>query len=134
MIKALILAATLCTALTTTFSAHAYDGSELLTDCQAADAIYQGDKGKDPQQQIRSTRCIAYVSGVADGYAVGEHLAKSVGLGLGAFCLPADDEIQRRLVGAVVRHLERLPAATRQAGQPGPLVAGALAKAFPCSE
>jgi hypothetical protein len=132
MIKALILAATLSTALTTTFSAHAYDGNELLADCQAADAIYQGDKGKDPQQQIRSTRCIAYVSGVADGYAVGEHLAKSVGLGLVAFCLPADDEIQRRLVGAVVRHLERLPAATRQAGQPGPLVAGALAQAFSC--
>ncbi|MDD2883666.1 MAG: Rap1a/Tai family immunity protein [Dechloromonas sp.] len=130
MIKPALLLATLLTCL----PAHAYEGAELLADCQAADALYQGEKNSAPQHAIRSTRCIAYISGIADGYAIGHHLAKSVGVGLGAFCLPDDSEIQRRLVGAVLRHLERLPNSALSQGQPGPLVAGALAKAFPCTE
>jgi hypothetical protein len=72
------------------------------------------------------------VAGFADGYAVSKHLADKVGVRLNAFCLPPDDNLPRRLVRAVLDHLERLPAN----GDSGTatLVAGALSRAFPCPD
>ena len=113
-------------------SAQAYTGQELRGDCQAADEIYSGQKSSDPFHAIRSARCIAYVAGFADSYSVSEYLAGKVGVKLNAFCLPNDPDLSMRLVRAVVIHVERVPPRTTVG--PSTLVAGALAKAFPCSD
>ena len=112
--------------------AQAYSGKELLEDCQAAEAFYQQKKADDPYQSVRGARCLAYVGGFADGYEVGNFLAGKVGVDLNAFCLPTGDDLQFRLVRAVVTHLERQPPNT--AASPRTLVAGALSKAFPCGQ
>lgn len=114
------------------FSAHAYNGNELLGDCRAAEEGFDGKHNSDPYQSLRSTRCLSYVSGFADGYAVGDYLAERVGVGLNAFCLPKDPDLSRRLVRAVVIHVERVPPDTGVST--ATLVAGALAKAFPCPD
>ncbi|HJW26065.1 MAG TPA: Rap1a/Tai family immunity protein [Rhodocyclaceae bacterium] len=112
--------------------AHAYSGQELLADCRAAEALYQEKKAENPYQSLQGARCIAYVTGFADGYGVGDYLAGQVGVQLNAFCLPKGDDLQYRLVRAVVTHLERQPP---NASAPGrTLVAGALSKAFPCGQ
>lgn len=113
-------------------SAQAYTGHELRGDCQVADEMYAGKKSSDPFQAIRSARCIAYVAGFADSYAVSDYLAEQVGIKLNAFCLPKDTDLSLRLVRAVVIHVERVPPTTTVS--PATLVAGALAKAFPCSD
>jgi hypothetical protein len=113
-------------------SAHAYTGQELRGDCQVADEMYAGQKTSDPFQSIRSARCIAYIAGFADSYAVSDYLAGQVGIKLNAFCLPKDPDLSMRLVRAVVIHVERVPPNTTVS--PATLVAGALAKAFPCSD
>lgn len=111
-------------------SAHAYSIEEMRGDCQAADDIYAGKKSTDPNQAIRSTRCIAYVSGFADGYAVSDYLADKIGVKLNAFCLPHEPDLARRLVRAVLAHLEYLP--PKPSGDTAMLVAGALARSFSC--
>ena len=113
-------------------SAQAYTGQELRGDCQAANEMYAGQKSSDPFQAIRSARCIAYVAGFADSYGVSDYLAEQVGVKLNAFCLPKDPDLSMRLVRAVVIHVERVPPNTTVS--PATLVAGALAKAFPCSD
>ena len=112
--------------------AQAYSSDELRGDCQAAEAFYEQKKDSDPFQSIRSARCIAYVAGFADGYAVSDYLADKVGVKLNAFCLPKDAELSQRLVRAVLLHVERQPAnATSSTAM---LVASALAKSFPCAD
>lgn len=119
--------------LLASLDAHAYSGTELLADCRAAEAFYVEKKSSDPYQSLRSARCLAYVSGVADGYTVGNYLAGKIGVELNAFCLPDEqDDRQYRLVRAVVAHLEKQPP---NADAPArTLVAGAFAKAFPCGQ
>lgn len=113
--------------------AHAYTGKELLADCQAAEALHLDKKASDPYQSLQGSRCMAYVSGFADGYAVTGYLADQVGVQINAFCLPAEgDDRQYRLVRAVLAHLERQPPGSDLA--PRTLVAGALSKAFPCGQ
>jgi hypothetical protein len=114
-------------------NANAYNARELLGDCRAAEKLYAGEKSSDPYVALRSGRCISYVAGFADGYSVGDHLADKVGLRINAFCLPQDDpELSLRLVRAVVIHVERVPPDTTMGT--ATLVAGALARAFPCPE
>jgi hypothetical protein len=120
--------------LATLFASHAYayTPEELRGDCQAAEEIFAKQKSSDPFQSIRSARCIAYVAGFADSYAVSEYLAGQIGIKLNAFCLPNDPDLSMRLVRAVTIHVERVPPNTTMST--ATLVAGALAKAFPCAE
>jgi hypothetical protein len=94
--------------------------------------MYAKQKSSDPYQSIRSARCIAYVAGFADSYAVSEYLAGQIGIKLNAYCLPNDPDLSMRLVRAVTIHVERVPPNTTMST--ATLVAGALAKAFPCAE
>lgn len=112
--------------------ALAYSGKELLDDCQAAENFYVEKKSTDPYQSIKGARCMAYVAGFADGYGVGDFLAGKVGIQLNAICLPGDGDLQYRLVRAVLAHLEKQPPNTT--ADTRNLVAGALAKAFPCPQ
>ena len=112
--------------------AHAYTGKELREDCQAAEDAFAKSSRLDPYGSPRAARCIAYVEGFADGYAVSDFLAESVGVKLNAFCLPAGRDLSYRLVRAVLAHLERQP--PNPEGSTATLVAGALSKAFPCAE
>ncbi|MBI2277507.1 MAG: hypothetical protein HYU74_09165 [Dechloromonas sp.] len=113
--------------------AHAYSSTELRGDCVAAEELYNQQKSSDPLHAIRSARCIAYVAGFADGYAVSDYLAEKVGVKLNAFCLPKDDaNLSPRLVRSVLAHLDRQgPNPTASTAM---LVAGALAKSFPCAD
>jgi len=113
-------------------SAHAYTGHELRDDCQAADEFFAKKKTTDPYQSVKSARCISYVAGFADGYAVSDYLADKVGVRLNAFCLPKDPDLSMRLVRAVLIHVERVPPNSTM--RTATLVAGALTKAFPCSD
>lgn len=128
MNKGLLLVATLFLS----GSAHAYTTKDLREDCQAADGLFAGQKSTDPYDSIKSARCISYVAGFADGYAVSDYLAEKVGLKLNAFCLPKESDLSARLVRAVLAHLEHLP--PNPAGSTAMLVASALAKSFPCAE
>jgi hypothetical protein len=112
--------------------AYAYSADELRGDCQVAEEMYAGKKSTDPYQSIRSARCIAYVAGFADSYAVSDYLAGQVGVKLNAFCLPQDPDLSMRLVRAVAIHVERIP--PNSTVSPATLVAGALTKAFPCAD
>lgn len=116
--------------LLATLDVHAYSGKELLEDCQAADAFYAERKGADPYQSVRGARCLAYVAGFADGYGVGDYLADKVGVRLNAICLPTDGDLSYRLVRAVLAHLDKQPPTS--GASTATLVAGALAKVFPC--
>lgn len=114
-------------------AAQAYSGKELLEDCQAALALYEEKKSDSPlHQSIQAARCMAYVSGFSDGYGVADYLSGQVGVQLNAFCLPKGDDLQYRMVRAVVAHLERQPPNTQAPSRT--LVAGALSKAFPCGQ
>lgn len=110
--------------------AIAYTGEELRADCRAAQALYDGQKSGDLHDSLRSARCIAYVAGFADAFAVSDYLADKIGIRLNAFCLPKEENLSPRLVRAVNAHLDRLP----PSGDPGTatLVAGALSRAYPC--
>ena len=122
----------LLAALVASPAAQAYTPDELRGDCQAAEEMYAQKKSSDPFKSIRSARCIAYVAGFADGYAVSSYLAEQVSVKLNAFCLPNDPDLSMRLVRAVTIHVERVPPNTTMST--ATLVAGALAKAFPCTE
>lgn len=126
MKKLLCLLALCCSA-----SAHAYSINELREDCQAADNFYTQKKNADSMSP-QSARCIYYVSGFADGYAVSDYLADKVGLKLNAFCLPNDPNLAPRLVRAVLAHLEYLP--PKPSGTTATQVASALAKSFSCPD
>jgi hypothetical protein len=113
-------------------SAHAYTIEEMRGDCQAADEFFAQKKNSDPYQALRSSRCISYVAGFADGYAVSDYLADKVGLKLNAFCLPNEPDLTPRLVRAVLAQLEYLP--PKPGGNTAMLVASALTKSFPCPD
>lgn len=104
-------------------AAHAYTPSELFTDCQAVD----GAPGTPA-----AARCLAYFDGFADGYAVGDYLASKVGVQLGAICVPRGGELNERLARAALIQLERMPPNSQSSTST--IVAGALAKAFPCTD
>lgn len=112
--------------------ALAYTSDEMRTDCQAAEEFYAQDKNSGTPQSIGSARCIAYIRGFADAYAVSDYLADKVGVKLNAFCLPKDTDLPFRLVRAVVLHLDRQPPKTTSST--AMLVASALAKSFPCAD
>lgn len=114
-------------------SAQAYDIKQLDSDCRAQE-LHIGDErpAVDVPTQAKTASCLAYIRGVVDGYTIGETLAGKIGVRLNAFCLPNDSELDFRLTRAVVIQLERLP--PRSTVSPATLVAGALAKAFPCPE
>ena len=59
--------------------AHAYSIQELREDCQAAESFYNEKKSIDPYQSVMSARCIGYIAGFADGYAISDYLAEKVG-------------------------------------------------------
>ncbi len=115
-----------------TTSAHAYSSRELREDCQAAEQFFDTGKSTDPYQSVQSARCISYVAGFADSYAVSDYLAEKVGVKLNAFCLPETPDLSARLVRAVLAQTEHLP--PNDNSSPARLVAGAFARSFPCSE
>lgn len=112
-------------------SAHAYTGQQLLEDCRAADEFLSAGKSADAAESEKSTRCLSYLAGFADSYAVSEYLAEKIGVRLNAFCLKKDPDLSMRLVRAVLIHVERTPPGTSVST--ATLVAGAFSKAFPCS-
>jgi len=111
---------------------HAYSNQELREDCQAAESFYGEKKSTDPYQSVMSARCIGYLAGFADGYAISDYLAETVGVKLNAFCLPTDGNLSARLVRAVLGHLDRQP--PNVTTSTAMLVASALAKTFPCAD
>ncbi|MBS1161510.1 MAG: hypothetical protein H6R15_3929 [Proteobacteria bacterium] len=113
-------------------SAQAYSVKELREDCQAADESLVQKKSTDANDATKSARCISYVSGFADGYAVSDYLADKVGVKLNAFCLPHEPDLAARLVRAVLAHLEHLP--PNPSGSTAMLVASALGKSFSCPD
>ena len=114
------------------FSAHAYTADELRGDCLAAEEFYAAKANADPYQSIRGARCMAYVAGFADGYAVSDYLAEKVGVTLNAICLPKDKDLPYRLVRSVLANLERTP--PKSTSSTATLVAAALSKTFPCAD
>ncbi len=113
--------------------AHAYTANELLSDCQAAEAIYAGDRAASPWGSAKATRCVAYIEGFVDSYVVTRHLADSVGVKLDAFCLPEPGrDLQFRMVRAVLAQFDRLP--PNPDNTTATIVASALSRAFPCTE
>ena len=132
MIKRLLFVPILVSGLSFSLPGHAYTGKTLRDDCLAAETAYAQSGKLDQYSSPQAARCIAYVEGFADGYAISEHLAESIGVRLGAFCLPNDPNLSYRLVRAVLAHLERLPPDPQSST--ATLVAAALSKTFPCSE
>ncbi|MBU3695555.1 Rap1a/Tai family immunity protein [Dechloromonas sp.] len=112
--------------------AQAYTGQELREDCQAAEAFYAGEKSSDPYQSVRSGRCIGYLAGFADGYAIGDFLSEKVGVKLNAFCLPKTPDLSSRLVRAVLGGFDRVPSNTGV--NTATLVASSLSRSFPCAD
>ena len=113
--------------------AHAYSGKELREDCLAAESSFANNAAKpDVYQSPKGARCIGYIEGFADGYAVGDFLSETVGVKLDAFCLPRSPDLSYRLVRSVLAHLDRQP--PNPESSTAMLVAAALSKTFPCSE
>lgn len=122
----------LIAALLVASHAEAYTGQELHEDCLAAEAFYAGEKSSDPYQSVRSGRCIGYLAGFADGYAVADFLSEKVGVKINAFCLPKSPDLSPRLVRAVLGGFDRVPPKTGV--NTATLVASSLARSFPCAE
>lgn len=113
--------------------AHAYSSKELRTDCLAAESSFAANAASpDAYQSARAARCIGYLEGFADSYAVSDHLAESVGVKLNAFCLPKSADLSYRLVRSVLAHFDRLP--PNPEGSTASLVAAALSRTFQCTE
>ncbi|MDR2839123.1 MAG: hypothetical protein LBV49_11260 [Azonexus sp.] len=127
----LCLLAVLAAASITTPAAFAYSGNELRADCQAADTLHNDPNYSDPALVASSARCLGYVMGFADGYAISDYLAEKVGVRLAAFCLPKDENLPHRLIRAVLSQFDRLP--PKSDGSPATLTAAALARSFPCA-
>ena len=104
--------------------AHAYTANELREDCLAAEDHYAPTAAR-PLRSPKAARCVAYLEGFVNGYAVSDHLAEAVGVKLDAFCLPNRRDLSFRLVRAVLAHLDRQPPKPRNqhghAGRRGPL-------------
>ena len=83
-------------------------------------------------QPSRGARCLGYLEGFVDGYAISDHLAETVGVKLNAFCLPKSRDLTSRLVRSVLAHLDRQP--PNPEGSTATLVAAALSRTFPCTE
>ena len=113
-----------------TVPAHAYSGKELRADCLAAESNLAASP--DPDQTSRGARCLGYLEGFVDGYAISDHLAETVGVKLNAFCLPKSRDLTSRLVRSVLAHLDRQP--PNPEGSTATLVAAALSRTFPCTE
>jgi Rap1a immunity proteins len=114
------------------FPAHAYSGKELREDCLAAEASVAPNASINPYKSAKGARCIGYLEGFVDGYAISDHLAESVGVQLNAFCLPKSPDLSYRLVRSVLAHLDRQP--PNPESSTATLVAAALSKTFPCTE
>ena len=129
----LALLSTLLSTLLFALPAHAYSGKELREDCTAAEGSFASKAATNPNtyQSARGARCIGYIEGFVDGYAVSDHLAESVGVKLNAFCLPKSSDLSYRLVRSVLAHLDRLPPNTETGT--ATLVAAALSRTFPCA-
>ena len=112
---------------------HAYSGKELRDDCLAAESSFAANAARpDVYQSPKGARCIGYIEGFADGYAVGDFLAETVGVKVNAFCLPKSPDLSYRLVRSVLAHLDRQP--PNPESSTATLVAAALSKTFPCTE
>jgi hypothetical protein len=112
---------------------HAYSSQELREDCLAAESAFAANAASPAAyQSARGARCIGYLEGFADGYAVSDHLAESVGVKLNALCLPKSPDLSYRLVRSLLAHLERLP--PNPQGSTASLVAAALSRTFACTE
>jgi hypothetical protein len=113
--------------------AHAYSGKELREDCLAAEGAFAASAASpNAYQSPRGARCLGYLEGFVDGYAVSDHLAESVGVSLNAFCLPKSADLSYRLVRSVLAYLDRQP--PNPESSTATLVAAALSRTFPCSE
>ena len=113
--------------------AHAYSNQELREDCLAAESAYAANAASpETYQSPRGARCIGYLEGFADGYAVSDHLAESVGVKLNALCLPKSPDLSYRMVRSVLAHLDRLP--PNLEGSTASMVAAALSRTFACTE
>ena len=88
-------------------SAHAYSSADLREDCLAAEESLNAPKAGDMPHSASAERCIGYVTGFADSYAVSDYLAEKVGVRLNAFCLPRESDLQRRLVRSVLAQIDR---------------------------
>ena len=113
--------------------AHAYSGKELREDCLAAEAGFSSSAtSPNTYQSPKGARCLGYLEGFVDGYAVSDHLAESVGVKLNAFCLPKSADLSYRLVRSVLAYLDRQP--PNPEASTAALVAAALSRTFPCAE
>lgn len=113
--------------------AHAYSGKELRDDCMAAEGAFAANAASpNVYQSPRGARCIGYIEGFADGYAISDFLSEKVGVKLNAFCLPNSTDLTYRLVRSVLAHLDRQP--PNPESSTATLVAAALSKTFPCTE
>ena len=113
--------------------AHAYSGKELREDCLAAEGSFASSATRpNVHQSPQGARCIGYLEGFVDGYAVSDHLAESVGVKLNAFCLPKSADLSYRLVRSVLAYLDRQP--PNPEGSTAAIVAAALSRTFPCGE
>ena len=113
--------------------AHAYSGKELREDCLAAEGSFASSAASpNAYQSPKGARCLGYLEGFVDGYAVSDHLAESVGVKLNAFCLPKSADLSYRLVRSVLAYLDRQP--PNPEGSTATLVAAALSRTFPCTE
>lgn len=115
--------------------AEAYSGPELQEDCLAAESLLSGTRSTDIFHSVKSSRCLAYLEGFLDGYAVGERLAGRVGVSLGAFCAPRESGERIRLVRAVLAYLDRQPPFPKDTDIGATQVAAAaFSIAFACKE
>ncbi len=113
--------------------AHAYSGKELREDCLAAEGSFvSGATSPNAYQSPKGARCLGYLEGFVDGYAVSDRLAESVGVKLNAFCLPKSADLSYRLVRSVLAYLDRQP--PNPDGSTAAIVAAALSRTFPCGE
>lgn len=112
--------------------AQAYQAGELREDCQIAESMLAQQTSLTPYDSLRGTRCISYLAGFADGYAVADYLGSKVGLQIGAFCLPKEENLPPRMVRALLAQFDRMPPQIRQST--AEIAAAALARSFPCNE
>ncbi|WP_371323190.1 Rap1a/Tai family immunity protein [Dechloromonas sp. ZY10] len=122
----------LCLLLCGSTLAHAYQAGELREDCQIAENMLSQQSNLTPYDSLRGTRCISYLAGFADGYAVADYLGGKVGLQLGAFCLPKEENLPPRMVRALLAQFDRMPPRISQGT--AEIAAAAFARSFPCNE
>lgn len=117
--------------LATSFCTHAYDGRDLQRDCEAAETLFAQPTAGNPYETLRAARCFSYLTGLVDGYALGDYMADRIGVSLNALCLPTGDDAPRLMIKALLSY-------ARQQAPGGSLpthllAAGAMVKHFSCS-